>query len=122
MSSFVGGKLKLKGGTDLKKKDIKKKKKKEKKLNQDGEDHRLPTIDEDAAANNDHNDTTHVPASTRDIRTEAERRFEERQKKLEEERLKKAAALSHKDKVKQFNERLARQTEHNDLFRTSYTA
>lgn len=126
MSSFVGGKLKLKGGVESVKRD-KKKKQKEKKVKQYGDDHhskgdhRLPTIEEDPVDNNNFN-TEKPSSSTRDTRTDAEKRFEERQKKLEEKRLRKAASLSHKEKVKAFNERLAAQSEHNDLFRTSYTA
>ena len=126
MSSFVGGKLKLKGGVGAVKKDKRKRKRKEKNAKQD-DDHRLPTINEDAVDNNidnnnNRNDSEKPSSLTRDTRTDAEKRFEERQKKLEEERLRKAASLSHKEKVKAFYERLASQSEHNDLFRTSYTA
>lgn len=50
-----------------------------------------------------------------DRRTETERKHEERLRKLEVERLKKIAGKSHKEKVKEFNDKLASLSEHHDI-------
>ncbi|BEI85139.1 hypothetical protein CcaverHIS002_0505400 [Cutaneotrichosporon cavernicola] len=47
--------------------------------------------------------------------TEAERRFEEVQRKRRDERVKKTAHLSHKDRVAQLNARLDSMSEHYDM-------
>lgn len=57
-----------------------------------------------------------------DRRTDAEKRAEAHMLKYEEARAKKAAAKSHQQRIKELNEKLASMTEHNDLFRISYTA
>ena len=57
-----------------------------------------------------------------DRRTDAEKRAEAHMLQYEELRLKKAAGKSHQEKIKEFNEKLAAMTEHNDIFRISYTA
>jgi hypothetical protein len=56
-----------------------------------------------------------------DLRTEAERQFDEIAKQRELDRLKALAALSNKDHVEKFNESLAKQPEHFDLFKVSHT-
>lgn len=56
-----------------------------------------------------------TPASTADRRTEAEKRHEERLRKLEEERLRKQATKGYRDRVKDFNEHLASLSEHHDI-------
>lgn len=117
--SFMGGKLKLKGGDSVKG-GVKKKKKK-------------PSNTELALANADAGEggekaTTAAepiktkdgyilptPASTADRRTEAEKRHEERLRKLEEERLRKQATKGFRDRVKEFNEHLASLSEHHDI-------
>lgn len=108
--SFTGGKLTLKGskpGRISKKKKIK--------VNNDelaladesergdadpttGEGYALPQADQKA-----------------DTRTPAERKFDERTAQLESERIAKMAAKSHREKVKEFNERIAAETEHFDI-------
>lgn len=50
-----------------------------------------------------------------DTRTPAERKFDERAAQLEAERVSKLAAKSHREKVREFNERIARETEHFDI-------
>lgn len=50
-----------------------------------------------------------------DTRTPAERKFDERTFQLEAERIAKMAAKSHREKVKEFNERIAAETEHFDI-------
>jgi hypothetical protein len=56
-----------------------------------------------------------------DVRTEAERRFNELAEKRERDRLKALAAMSNKEQVEKFNESLAKQPEHFDLFKVSHT-
>eukprot|EP00877_Chromochloris_zofingiensis_P007445 jgi/Chrzof1/2954/Cz12g05210.t1 len=114
--SFVGGKLKLKGGEPLKSAGGVKKKKKRAK---DGE----------LAVTSDAAEDGQLPGSKatlegyalpprsedEDRRTEAEKRHDERVKKLEEERLKKLASKGYRDRVKDFNEHLAALSEHHDI-------
>lgn len=50
-----------------------------------------------------------------DRRTEAEKRFEAKQIQLEKDRLKKLAGKSHRDRVKDFNDKLANLSEHHDI-------
>ncbi|ORX39250.1 hypothetical protein BD324DRAFT_618999 [Kockovaella imperatae] len=47
--------------------------------------------------------------------TDAERRFEEIQRKRREERALKNAKMSHKDRVQEFNQRLDSLSEHHDM-------
>jgi hypothetical protein len=56
-----------------------------------------------------------------DVRTEAEKQFDEIAKQRELDRLRALAALSNKDQVEIFNESLAKQPEHFDLFKVSHT-
>lgn len=110
--SFVGGKLKLKGGEPLKAGGgVKKKKKKE------ASDAVVPAKTDETkdSGENDLKKTLEgyalpSPSEKEDRRTEAEKRFEERQRKLEEDRLKKLASKSHRDRVKDFNEYLGKLT------------
>lgn len=108
--SFVGGKLKLKGGVEVPKAGKKKSKKSKTKIETNIHAQDIKSGD--------------VPAASKDSdrRTAAEKRFEEHQLKYEAERLKVAASKSHREKVKELNEKLSTLTEHNDLFRISYTA
>ncbi|KAI8049164.1 hypothetical protein BDF22DRAFT_623222 [Syncephalis plumigaleata] len=55
-----------------------------------------------------------------DGKTAAERRFEEVQRKRVKERIKKAAAKSHKEKVAEFNEYLGSLSEHYDIPKVSH--
>jgi protein FAM32A len=50
-----------------------------------------------------------------DRRTEAEKRYDEYLLKRESEKVKKLAAKSHREKVKDFNEYLEKLTEHHDI-------
>ncbi|KAJ1720520.1 hypothetical protein LPJ53_004857 [Coemansia erecta] len=47
--------------------------------------------------------------------TEAERLFQEAQQKRRHERIEKLAAKSHRDRIKEFNDKLERTPEHNDM-------
>ncbi|KAJ2776597.1 hypothetical protein GGI15_004795 [Coemansia interrupta] len=47
--------------------------------------------------------------------TEAERLFQEAQQKRRQERIEKLAAKSHRDRIKEFNDKLERTPEHNDM-------
>ncbi|CDS12691.1 hypothetical protein LRAMOSA04877 [Lichtheimia ramosa] len=48
-------------------------------------------------------------------KTEAEKKFEETQRKRQMERIAKAAAKSHKEKVSEFNNKLEQLSEHYDI-------
>lgn len=118
--SFVGGKLKLKGGDPLKG-GVKKKKKKPSNAELalanaedggEGED-KAATAAEPTKTRDGY--ILPTPAATADRRTEAEKRHEERLRKLEEERLRKQAGKGYRDRVKDFNERLANLSEHHDI-------
>mmetsp|Transcript_6776 Transcript_6776/g.14977 ORF Transcript_6776/g.14977 Transcript_6776/m.14977 type:complete len:145 (+) Transcript_6776:236-670(+) len=137
--SFVGGKLKLKGGETLKPTSggVKKKKKKDKDKEEglaltipEGQDGNevLETVSpggttravikdskEDELRKALHGYELPEPSENEDRRTAAERKFEERVRKLEEERLRKLAGKSHRDRVKEFNEHLAKLSEHHDI-------
>ncbi|KAG2435778.1 hypothetical protein HXX76_006974 [Chlamydomonas incerta] len=117
--SFVGGKLKLKGGEPLKPAGgVKKKKKEEKALaaapqGQPGDEKK-----EDDPAEKTRKALHGYELKQdekEDRRTEAERKFEERFRKVEEQMVKKAANKSHRDRVKDFNEYLAALSEHHDI-------
>ncbi|PRW55967.1 Conserved alpha-helical (ISS) [Chlorella sorokiniana] len=127
MSTFVGGKLKLKGGVDPSqlKGGVKKKKKKA------AADALavVPADGEPAAggAGGDQQAQTGVvkatkegvvldPSAVADRRTEAEKKAEEHFLKHEAQRAKKIASKSHRERIKELNEKLASLTEHNDLF------
>jgi hypothetical protein len=56
-----------------------------------------------------------------DTRTKAEREFAEIAARRERERLRRQAALSHKQQIDKFNKSLAAEPEHYDLFRVSHT-
>jgi protein FAM32A len=116
--SFTGGKLKLKGGADLP--GVKKKKKKKDKDTQKAVEAALEgeAAQEGAPAASDGTATAPPPE---DRRTEAEKRFEAHLAKYEDQRLKKAASKSHRERVKEMNEKLATLTEHHDVPRISYS-
>ncbi|KAI8373395.1 hypothetical protein EDC96DRAFT_562981 [Choanephora cucurbitarum] len=48
-------------------------------------------------------------------KTEAEKKFEETKRQRQMERVSKAAAKSHKDRVQEFNQRLEKLSEHHDI-------
>jgi len=118
-SGFVGGKLKLKGGDSLKG-GVKKKKKKASSGSE------LAVTGSEAAGEGQQTKAAEpvktkggyvlpTPAADADRRTEAEKRHQEKLRKLEEERLLKQAAKGYRDRVKDFNEHLASLSEHHDI-------
>lgn len=152
-TTFVGGKLKLKGGVDPTqlKGGVKKKKKKKDKRKEEEEALAVVPADggaegaTEAAAAGEGGDQQQQdapggsklppgavkvtregvvldPSAVEDRRTEAEKRADAHFLKYEEQRARKAAAKSHRERIKELNEKLATLTEHHDLFRISYTA
>mmetsp|Transcript_30450 Transcript_30450/g.76453 ORF Transcript_30450/g.76453 Transcript_30450/m.76453 type:complete len:109 (-) Transcript_30450:171-497(-) len=97
-SSVVGGKLRLKGPSLA----IKKKKKRVKKDTTGGLDLVAPT-------------DMLPPPKKDDSRTEAERKFEELQRKRESERLEKMVELTHKQKIQKLNQHLDSLPTHFDI-------
>lgn len=121
--SFVGGKLKLKGDAGLP--GVKKKKKKDgmpKKAVSAGETDDAVTGKE-LSVIEDKDKSEVLPAQEKNVdrRTEAEKRFEDHMLKFEEQRLKKAASKSHRQRIKELNEKLSTLTEHHDIPRISYS-
>lgn len=135
--SFVGGKLKLKGGEPLKG-GVKKKKK------HSGAGDALAlvsapsaeTLPDDvfngeAAASGSGAGSGSVkarlegqalaaPAEDEDRRTEAEKKYDERyEKDIKARQMKKMAGKSHRERIKDFNEYLSKLSEHHDLFKIS---
>ena len=120
MPEFTGGKLKLKGAGVLPGKS-KKKKKTGSKIKQ-VDDAKLEVEVEPHGGKGDVVDEkTVVRAKDTDTRTEAEKRFEAHAEKYEMQRVKKLAAKSHREKIKELNEKLATMTEHQDIPRVSYS-
>jgi len=112
-TAFTGGKLKLKGGVDLKKKKRKKKSKAEA---------ALPTEEETLIDSPTHQvDTDEKQEALKDTRTEAEKRREAHMSKYEKQRAQKAASKSHRERIKELNDKLATLTEHHDIPRVSYS-
>eukprot|EP00798_Chlamydomonas_sp_ICE-L_P021516 gene21516-28500_t len=114
--SFVGGKLKLKGGACLKTDSAKKKKKKNSSKTlaalvsveppEDGEGEAVE-LDPSAKIRALLHGKELQSSEVDDKRTQAERK--------EEERLRKLAGKSHKDRVNEFNEYLGSLSEHHDI-------
>jgi len=48
-------------------------------------------------------------------RTEAEKKFEESQRRRREEKIRKLASMTHKDRVHEFNQKLEALSEHHDI-------
>lgn len=119
------GVLKLKGGEQLKPAGGVKKKKKAAQSPGEGSQSQALTRaesanEEPAAAKDDITAITRgykvqKASETEDRRTDAEKRFEARQLQLEEDRLKKLASKSHRDRVKDFNTYLEKLSEHHDI-------
>lgn len=97
---MIKGKLKLKGSSSGQTKVEKKKKKKRK-----GNEKR------------DYEEFEESPAVAEkiDARTEAEKAYDARSREQRRRKISEQADLSHKDKVKLFNEKLSRLSEHHDL-------
>ncbi|MEW5305953.1 MAG: hypothetical protein WDW38_009884 [Sanguina aurantia] len=122
MSTFIGGKLKLKGGDSGKPGGVQKKKKKQ----------QISQALELAAGSDESAQLQHTgssppakqgleghaikpPSEDSDRRTEAERKHDDRTRQREEDRLKSQAHKSHRDRVKDFNEYLTALSEHHDI-------
>jgi protein FAM32A len=129
--SFVGGKLKLKGGDP---KGISKKKKKKSTdaaalalATAGSGDAAAAAAEGGAAAGGSKAEPVKTkdgyilpaPSANEDRRTEAQKRHDERVRKLEEERLRKMATKGYRDRVKDFNEHLASLSEHHDIPKVS---
>jgi len=127
MSGFVGGKLKLKGGESVKG-GVKKKKKKStggdaslalatagsgEALASEGAEGVKASAAEPVKTKDGY--ILPAPSAAEDRRTEAQKRHDERVRKLEEERLRKSAGKGYRDRVKDFNEHLASLSEHHDI-------
>eukprot|EP01025_Chloroclados_australasicus_P063137 TRINITY_DN832_c1_g1_i1.p1 TRINITY_DN832_c1_g1~~TRINITY_DN832_c1_g1_i1.p1 ORF type:complete len:228 (-),score=31.18 TRINITY_DN832_c1_g1_i1:232-915(-) len=97
--------LKFKGDSGVSKK------KKKKKKSKDAESKAAPSAE--AAAKQD--DTASEDVIAGPAKTEAQRKHEEWLAKHEAARLKKAAAKSHRERIQEYNDRLSKLTEHNDI-------
>ena len=60
-----------------------------------------------------------VPAKREDTRTAAEKKYDAIMEKRELEEIEKLAAKSHRDKIREFNEKLESLSEHYDLQKVS---
>ena len=97
--------LKLKADSGITKKKKKKKKHKSKK------DKKEQDIVE----------TPSTSSSTKQSKTKAELAFEKRKQELDQERIRKKASVSHKEKVEKFNEYLNNLSEHYEQAKVSWT-
>jgi protein FAM32A len=132
MSGFVGGKLKLKGGDP---KGVTKKKKRKSAGSEaalalatagsgdagtaEGAEGAQAAAAAAEPVKTKDGYILQAPSATQDRRTEAQKRHDERVKKLEEERLRKMATKGYRDRVKDFNEHLASLSEHHDIPKVS---
>ncbi|KAJ7040428.1 hypothetical protein C8F04DRAFT_1083538 [Mycena alexandri] len=114
-----GGSLKLKGVAEG---GIVKKKKKKSKHKQESELERERVKDllrEEAAASRSSlpgsGTNSPAPSGSSDRKTDAERRFEEVQRRRLVERVSKLANKTHKDRVSEFNAHLESLSEHHDI-------
>ena len=124
--NVVGGKLKLKGAA-IEKREKKKKKKKKKKKNKDDDETRkreYVELNEDDDSDDDEHFQKRTSSREKkedenynklDKRTDAEKAHEERSRQQRKKRILEHAELSHKDKVRLFNEKLGRLSEHHDI-------
>eukprot|EP00210_Caulerpa_lentillifera_P001268 g1224.t1 len=111
MSSLsTKGKLKLKGGLTVKSGKIVKNKKRKQKI--PGDLDQAAVLDEEFGEGG-----IMLPSQTgdEDRRTPAEKKFEEKMIKRERHQSKTQVLKSHREKVKEFNEYLAKLTEHHDI-------
>ncbi|KAF7307092.1 hypothetical protein MIND_00502500 [Mycena indigotica] len=110
-----GGSLKLKGVADG---GIKKKKKKSK-TKPESEERLKDLIREEAVASGSSQpgsgSNSPAPSAPSDRKTDAERRFEQIQRRRLSEKVAKVAAKSHKDRVSEFNAHLESLSEHHDI-------
>lgn len=129
--SFVGGKLKLKGGVDVSqlKGGVKKKKKKAKSSPAAGQEQAIVAVeggegeqqaqqqqggeggDQAAQVGRSSEGVALDPEAVKDRRTAAEKKADEHFMKYEQQRARKLASKSHRERIKELNERLATETE-----------
>ncbi|KAG6817981.1 hypothetical protein H0H87_012449 [Tephrocybe sp. NHM501043] len=116
-----GGSLKLKGGVAeggiVKKKKKKSKSKSASEKDQDREKVKklLFREDEESRSLSGSGSNSPTPSSGSSRKTEAEKRFEEVQKRRLAERVAKLASKTHKDRVSEFNNHLESLSEHHDI-------
>lgn len=120
--SFTGGKLKLKGGLGgsggVKKARKKKRKEREAQEVKDGGaagSGELGGSGGERLGETPDGFKLPVPKIGDDRRTEAERIYDEKMNKREEDQVRRLAVKSHRERVKDFNEYLAKLTEHHDI-------
>lgn len=119
--SFTGGKLKLKGGLTASGGVKKLKKKKKKKEREEGEEKGGGASESGVEVGGERLGETPdgfklpAPKVEDDRRTEAERIYDEKMNKREEDQIRRLAEKSHRERVKDFNEYLAKLTEHHDI-------
>ncbi|KAJ7446471.1 hypothetical protein B0H11DRAFT_2084890 [Mycena galericulata] len=111
-----GGSLKLKGVAEG---GIVKKKKKKSKQKQDEERVKDRLLQEEVAASKNSlpgsGSNSPAPSGSSDRKTDAERRFEEVQRRRLVDRVAKLANKTHKDRVSEFNAHLESLSEHHDI-------
>ena len=120
--NVVGGKLKLKGAAIEKRE--KKKKKKKNKDDDETSKRKYVELNEDDDSDDDEHFQKRTSSREKkedennnklDTRTDAEKAHEERSRQQRKKRILEHAELSHKDKVRLFNEKLGRLSEHHDI-------
>jgi protein FAM32A len=124
MSSFLGGALKLKGDSGAIGKKKKKKGKASKPAEEAEQQQQQPREDAPAAAaaaahggdeEEQPKEAAAPPATLIDRRTEAERRRDAQLARVEEERLRKRAERGYRERVAEYNDKLAQLSEHHDI-------
>ena len=125
--NVVGGKLKLKGAAAIEKPKKKKKKKKTKKTEEKGGGRDVDDDEDPLLLDGERKNATTASVSSRDkqhqqerkrttdTRTNAEKAHDERSRLQRKKMILEQAELTHKEKVRMFNEKLARLSEHHDI-------
>ncbi|KAL7526495.1 hypothetical protein ACHAWF_001792 [Thalassiosira exigua] len=118
-SSFTGGKLSLKGD---KKKSKKKSKKAKHGLGESSEGNDVaaasPSLSRSRDAYESSDDERRSHSEDEGL-TAAEKRSRKFKRQQERKEMEKVVGLSHRERVEQFNEKLGKLTEHNDIPRVS---
>jgi protein FAM32A len=122
--SFVGGKLKLKGvsgGNDK----AKKRKRKEEDSNDTKAEDAIPSTSTIVEEKNKKSESAAAPDLKKgeilpeEYLTPAELRYRQKKAEIDSRAIKKITQLSHRERLEQFNQKLASTTEHNDIPRIS---
>ena len=103
-STFVGGKLKLKGDNNAKKK--------RKRVSSGNDNHENLSVEKATPS-------SLVEIHPDDYLTEAEKKYKEKKTKADSRAAKKITQLTYRERLETFNQRLASTTEHNDIPRIS---